>query len=65
MDKYIKLRNKLHKERRIEKSCKNKKSFSTKEEAILKNQDVYKCRYCGNFHRTTQLLKLIRLVHAR
>ncbi len=61
-DKYKHLRKEIHKEKLIKKGCTDKKAFETKEEALCKNQEVYKCRICGKFHRTTNLFKLIRSV---
>jgi hypothetical protein len=43
--------------------CLNKKKYNTLEEAKkCPEQDVYKCKYCGKYHRTTQLKKLIKYI---
>lgn len=61
-DKYKSLRNKLHKQKAKEKMCKSKLAFETKEDAFQNGLSIYKCKYCGKFHRTNQLNKLVTLI---
>jgi hypothetical protein len=41
------------------KSCLRKKAFPTAEAAYQKGQEIYRCRYCGLWHRTGGTLKLL------
>jgi hypothetical protein len=40
-------------------SCERKRVFDTREEAFQKGQEVYHCKYCGKWHRTGQIHKLV------
>lgn len=44
------------------KTCDRKKAYDTREAAFQKGQEVYQCRYCGKFHRSGSLSKLIATV---
>lgn len=41
------------------KACTRKRAFHTEAEAIQKGQRHYRCRYCGFWHRSGALTKLI------
>ncbi|MBK5284834.1 MAG: hypothetical protein JJE25_05495 [Bacteroidia bacterium] len=58
-DRYKKLRREARKLRRIKKSCHDKRAFDTKEAAYQKGQSVYKCPYCGKWHRSGKLNQFI------
>jgi hypothetical protein len=42
-------------------ACGRKKRYTTEEAAICKNQTVYKCKYCGGYHRSASLNTLINV----
>ena len=62
MNKYKELNKQIRRDRAIEKGCTNKKSYPTKESAICKTQDVYRCPNCGNYHRTTRTKKIVTFI---
>ncbi len=37
----------------LDKKCRNKVSFDSKQEAYQKGQDTYQCEECGKWHRAT------------
>jgi len=59
MDKYKDQKEQIHEQIRREKMCLNKLTFNTKEEAFLKGQRVYKCKFCEKWHRSGQQAKFI------
>lgn len=44
------------------KTCTRKRAYPTREAAFQKGQEVYRCRYCRQFHRSGSLSKLVALV---
>ena len=38
----------------IERSCSNKKRFNSASSAHQKGMDIYKCKICGGWHRTSK-----------
>ncbi len=62
MNKYLKLARRQHEERRQKRMCMDKKAFNIREAATHKSQGVYACPYCGKWHRSTQLARLVRFV---
>jgi hypothetical protein len=61
-NKYKALSNAAHEERRKHKMCLDKHPYETAEEAFDKHQKTYKCPYCGKWHRTGQLDRLVSLL---
>lgn len=60
MDKYKSIRRKIRKQRKIYRACINKLPFKTYEEAAAQNgMIVYKCRFCGYFHRSAKVSKFL------
>ena len=62
MNKYKYLSRKLKKQDIVKKGCLDKKAFDTFEAAKTyqnDNQDVYFCKFCKKYHRTTQIIKLL------
>jgi ribosomal protein L28 len=45
-------------ERRRYQACGRKKTYASMEEAVHLGQLVYRCRYCGKFHRSGQVATL-------
>lgn len=43
-------------------ACDRKVAYNTEEEAFQKGQAVYRCRYCGKFHRSGSLATLVAVV---
>lgn len=41
------------------KACERKRAYDTKEDAFQKGQQSYLCRYCGKWHRSGELGKLV------
>jgi hypothetical protein len=44
------------------KSCARKRAFETPEAAFQKGQSAYQCNYCGKWHRSGALAKLVAAV---
>lgn len=44
------------------KTCERKKAFPTREAAFQKGQEIYRCPYCRQFHRTAETAKLIAAI---
>jgi hypothetical protein len=59
MEKYKELKEKIRSQRSKAKMCLNKRKFKTKEAAYLKGQRVYKCKFCGKWHRSGQQARII------
>ena len=41
------------------KACTRKRAFETQAEAFQKGQSCYRCKFCGKWHRSGALTKLI------
>jgi len=63
MNKYADQSEQAQMELRRRRSCQRKKAFDTEEEAAAyPGQTPYLCRFCGKWHRTSQLVKLVKKV---
>jgi len=40
---------------RMMRGCVNKKPFDTPDDAYQKGMNIYKCKYCGKYHRSSIL----------
>jgi hypothetical protein len=60
MNKYGKLAKIARERSHRERSCESKRRYATKEEAYCKNQEVYRCKYCGGWHRSGVLFRVVR-----
>jgi len=47
------------------KSCERKRAYESAELARQKGQDVYLCQFCGKWHRTSGITKLLWNVRGR
>ena len=43
-------------------SCESKRRYITAEEATCKNQTVYKCEYCGGYHRSAAFNTFVNIL---
>lgn len=51
-NRYAKESRKCQGQRRLNRACLSKKAFATADEARQPGQDIYRCRHCGQWHRT-------------
>jgi aspartate carbamoyltransferase regulatory subunit len=58
-DKYRNIKKKIHKAKSKHKMCLDKSQFDTKEQAYQKGMTAYKCKYCGKYHRTSEIKRLL------
>ena len=62
-DKYLKQKKEARNKRHKEKSCERKKQFTTREEALQqKGAKVYKCKFCGHWHRSLKMSNWIKKI---
>lgn len=47
------------------KACERKRAYPTAEAAAIPNQRVYRCPYCGKFHRSGALTTLANRLRKR
>ena len=59
MNKYEEQSKKAQKARVKWRTCERKKAYDSEKEAEIKNQTTYRCRYCGKWHRSGSLTRLI------
>jgi hypothetical protein len=64
-NKYKELSKAAHEERRKHKMCLDKHAYNTPEEAFDKHQKIYKCPYCGKWHRSGQLDRLVHVLRGK
>lgn len=50
---------------RVWRACARKKGFPTAEAAHQRGQEVYRCRHCGQWHRSGALGKLVAAVRSK
>ena len=62
MNKYRKQSRVAQRRRKREKMCDRKVAFNTREDAMIKGADVYKCQHCGRWHRTAAFHTLVNIV---
>ena len=65
MNKYISFSKSAKEERKRKKSCDSKTKFDSPQEAYQKGQTFYLCKYCGKYHRSGSLSRLIAFVRKR
>ncbi len=58
MNKYAKQSHKAQKARLRWRMCERKVKFPTEEAAYQKGQQTYRCRFCGQWHRSGSIAKL-------
>ena len=54
-NKYWKLSKQAQQRFRRHRACDRKRRFETEEEAQIRGQDVYRCKYCDGWHRTQRV----------
>lgn len=59
--KYAELSRKAQRERRLRRSCRDKRPYNTVEEARATGNDAYLCKHCRKFHTTGALARTIAL----
>lgn len=59
MNKYKDFSRECQKIHRAERSCYNKRRYSTREESEQKGQRIYSCNICNGFHRSGSLASLV------
>lgn len=50
----------LSKEIQKFRKCIRKKRYNTEEEAFIKGQIIYKCKYCNGYHRSSSTISLAK-----
>ena len=65
MNKYAKQAKEAKLKRIKKRSCEDKARFKTKDDAYQKGQEVYKCKFCGGWHRSGALAKTLALSKGR
>ena len=65
MNKYKSLSRRSQRMRIKKTMCTDKVAFETKESAYQKGQQCYQCKYCGKWHRSGKIAKLIAQVNKK
>lgn len=58
-NKYKHFARKAQEERRRERMCGRKTAYESRAAAETKGQEVYECPYCGKWHRTSKVSRLV------
>lgn len=62
MNKYADKANEIRKERFKKRSCLDKVVYLTRNEALKRGYNIYKCKNCGNWHRSRSIAKLLNFI---